>query len=231
MAIKRTKLADRKLPDYTKGEEKMNMITHIVGGGLGILMAILCVIFSIMGGDAYSIVSSFIYGFSVILLFTMSSIYHGLHTPMAKKVMQVLDHCTIFILIAGTYTPYSLAAIRRVSPVTGWVLFGVVWAVAILGIVLNAIDLKSFKKFSLICYVALGWTAILTVKPLIEAITVPGFIYLILGGISYTIGAVLYGISSKSNSKYKYMHAIFHLFVVVASILHFVSVFFYAIVW
>lgn len=231
MAIKRTKLADRKLPEYTKGEETMNMVSHIVGGGLGIVMAALCIIFSVIGGDSYSIVSSFVYGFSVILLFTMSSIYHGLRSPMAKKVMQVLDHCTIFILIAGTYTPFSLAAIRRVSPVTGWVLFGVVWAVAILGIVLNAIDLKSFKKFSLVCYVALGWTAILTLRPLIEAITVTGFVYLVLGGVSYTVGAVLYGISSKSNSRYKYMHAIFHLFVVVASVLQFISVFFYAIVW
>lgn len=231
MAIKRTKLADRELPEYTKGEETMNMVSHIVGGAFGIAIATLCIVFSFIGKDPYSIVSSFVYGFSVILLFTMSSIYHGLRSPMAKKVMQVLDHCTIFILIAGTYTPYSLAAIRRVSPAVGWVLFGVVWAVAILGIVLNAIDLKSFKKFSLICYVALGWTAILTIKPLIAAITVPGFIYLILGGVSYTVGAVLYGISSKSNAKYKYMHAIFHLFVVAASILHFISVFFYAIVW
>lgn len=230
LLIKRTKLADRTLPSYTPGEEIFNMVTHIVGGALGIAATALCVVFSFIGGDPYSIVSSFIYGFSIILLFTMSSIYHGLKTDTSKKVMQILDHCTIFILIAGTYTPYSLAAIRRISPVTGWVLFGVVWGVAVIGIVLNAIDLKSFKKFSLICYVALGWTAILTVKPLIASITVPGFIYLLAGGIAYTVGAVLYGLSKRGEHK-KYMHSIFHIFVVVASVLHFISVFFYAIQW
>ncbi|MBR5528829.1 MAG: hemolysin III family protein [Clostridia bacterium] len=228
--MKRTKLIDRILPEYTRGEEIFNMVSHIVGGAFGIVALILCVAFSYIGGDPYSLVSSFIYGISIVLLFTMSSVYHGLKTDTSKKVMQILDHCTIFILIAGTYTPYSLAAIRTISPVTGWVLFAAVWAVAVFGIVLNAIDLKSFKKFSLICYVALGWAALITVKPLIETITVPGFLYLLAGGIVYTVGAVIYGISGKGKHK-KYMHSVFHIFVVAASVLHFISIFFYAIKW
>lgn len=226
--LHRTKLADRTLPDYTHGEEIFNMVSHIVGGGVAIAAAALCIVFSFLGGDPYSIVSSFIYGFSMILLFTMSSIYHGLHGGVSKRVMQILDHCTIFILIAGTYTPFSLAAIRRVNPAVGWTLFGIVWGVAILGITLNAIDLKSFRRFSMICYVGLGWCVIFTLKYLIQAVGVNGFLYLVSGGVCYTVGAVLYAVSGKGKHK-KYMHAVFHLFVVAACVLHFISVFFYAI--
>lgn len=229
--MKRTKLSDRVLPQYTNGEEIFNMVSHIVGGALGIVMTILCVVIAFMGGDVYSIVSAFVYGFSLILLYTMSSIYHGLKAGIPKKVMQVLDHCTIFVLIAGTYTPYSLAAIRPIKPVTGWVIFGVVWAVAVVGIVLNAIDLKSFKRFSLICYIAQGWLIIVSLKTLIEAIGMEGFLYLLGGGIVYTIGAVLYAIAAKGANKHRYMHSVFHIFVVVASVLQFISVFFYALKW
>ena len=142
--------------------------------------------------------------------------------------MQVIDHCTIFILIAGTYTPFTLSAIRKVNAAVGWSLFGIVWGVAIIGIILNAIDLKSFRKFSLICYVGLGWCIIFTINYLIEAVGMQGFIYLVAGGIAYTVGAVLYAISGKGRHK-KYMHSVFHIFVVIASILHFISIFFYVI--
>lgn len=229
--MKRTKLSDRTLPQYTKGEEIFNMVSHIVGGGLGIIMTVLLVVFAFIGGDIYSIVSSFVYGFSLILLYTMSSIYHGLKSGIPKKVMQVLDHCTIFVLIAGTYTPYSLAAIRPEKPLVGWLLFAIVWAIAVVGIVLNAIDLKSFKKFSLICYIAQGWLVVLTLKALIEAIGMAGFLYLLAGGIVYTIGAVLYAVAAKGEGKHKYMHSVFHIFVVAASVLQFISVLFYAIKW
>ncbi len=228
MAIKRTKLSDRILPSYTRGEEIFNMVSHIVGGGIGIVATALCVVFAFLQWDAYKIVSGFVYGFSIIILFTMSSVYHGLTTNISKKVMQILDHCTIFVLIAGTYTPYSLVAIREISAPVGWTLFGIVWGVAVLGIVLNAIDLKAFKKFSLICYIGLGWCIIFTVDKLIQGITVPGFIYLLSGGIMYTAGAVIYALSKKGKHK-KYMHSIFHLFIVVACVLQFISVFFYVI--
>ena len=125
--MKRTKLRDRKLPDYTRGEELFNMISHIVGGALGVVALVLCVLVSARKGDAWSIAGSIIYGVSLILLYTMSSVYHGLRHEMAKKVMQVIDHCTIYFLIAGTYTPILLSAIRIVSPSVAWTLFGVEW--------------------------------------------------------------------------------------------------------
>lgn len=228
MGIKRTKLSDRTLPSYSRGEEIFNMVSHIVGAGIGIAATSLCVVFAFLEWDAYKIVSAFVYGFSIILLFTMSSVYHGLTTNISKKVMQILDHCTIFVLIAGTYTPFSLVAIRQVSAPIGWTLFGIVWGVAALGIVLNAIDLKAFKKFSLICYIGLGWCIIFTIDKLIQGIGWYGFIFLITGGIMYTVGAVIYAVSKKGKHK-RYVHSIFHLFVVVACVLHFFSVFFYVI--
>ncbi len=228
--IQRTKLSDRVLPDYTKGEEIFNTVSHIAGGAMGIAFLVLGIIFSAIGGDPYSLAGAIVYGISVVLLYTMSSVYHGLLPGRpSKKVLQILDHCTIFILIAGTYTPISLAAIRRVDPVTGWVMFGIVWGVSALGITLNAIDLKRYKKFSIVCYVALGWCVVLTLGTLIEAIGVVGFIYLAAGGVAYTVGAILYVIGGKGG--HRYMHSIFHLFVVAASVLHFICIFFYVLQW
>ena len=142
----RVKLADRVLPTYTKGEEIFNMVSHIVGGALGIAVLALCVIFSALHHNVYGIVSTSIYGVSLILLYTMSSIYHGLNpNRTAKKVFQIIDHCSIFILIAGTYTPFALCTLREYDTATGWTLFGIVWGLSILGIVLNSIDLKRYK--------------------------------------------------------------------------------------
>ena len=138
--MKRTGLKNRKLPDYTRGEEIFNMVSHIVGGAFGIVALVLCLITSILKGNPWSIVSSVVYGVSMVLLYTMSSVYHGLLPEMAKKVMQVLDHCTIYLLIAGTYTPIALCAIRPGYPAWGWALFGGVWAIAIVAIVFTAIE-------------------------------------------------------------------------------------------
>lgn len=143
--MKRTKLIDRLLPDYTKGEENFNMVSHIVGGGLGILYLVLCVIVSALHHNIWGVVSCAIYGASVIALFTMSSIYHGVKPSMAKKVLQVLDHCTIYFMIAGTYTPILLSLLRKTEPVIAWVIFGVVWGVAALAITFTAIDLKKIQ--------------------------------------------------------------------------------------
>ena len=125
--MKRIKLKDRILPDYTRGEEVFNMVSHIVGGGFGVIALVLCVIKAFLVGGADKIVSAFIYGSSMVMLYTMSSVYHGLRPEKAKKVMQVIDHCTIFLLIAGTYTPVSLVALRRENTALGWVIFGIVW--------------------------------------------------------------------------------------------------------
>ncbi len=223
--MKRTRLSDRLLPDYTKGEEIFNMTSHIVGGGLGVVALVLCVVFSALHRDPWAIVGSSIYGASLIALYTMSSVYHGLHAGTAKKVLQVLDHCTIYFLIAGTYTPVLFCAIRPVSPVAGWVLFGIVWGCAALATTLTAIDLKKYAVFSMICYIGMGWCIILALKLVIRAMGLWGFLLLLLGGIAYSIGAVLYGLGRTR----RYMHSIFHLFVVLGSILQFFSIFFFVI--
>lgn len=219
----RTKLKDRILPDYTKGEEIFNMVTHIVGGAFAIAALVLCVIMAALKGDAWGVTSGAIYGGTMILLYTMSSIYHGLTPLTAKKVFQIIDHCSIFLLIAGTYTPFTLGGIRRISPAIGWVIFGIVWGCAILGVVLNSIDLKGFKIFSMICYLAMGWCIIFAFKITAQMLTLPGTVFLLVGGVAYTLGAVLYGLGKK----HRYIHSVFHLFVLAGSILHFFAILFY----
>ncbi len=222
--MKRTKLVDRILPTYTKGEEIFNMTSHIVGGVLGIVATTLCVIMAALHNNVYGIVSGAIYGVTMILLYTISSIYHGLSPKrMSKKVFQVLDHCSIFILIAGSYTPVALCTIRSVSILHGWLIFGIIWGAAALGITLNAIDLQSTKKFSMICYLLMGWCIIFKFNLLIQAMNKNGVILMVAGGVAYTIGAVLYGIGRKK----KYFHSIFHLFIVLGSLLQFFSILFY----
>lgn len=223
----RTKLADRVLPTYTKGEEIFNMVSHIVGAPLGIVALVLGVIFSAKHGNGYGIASSIVYGLTLTTLYTMSSIYHGLSPQKStgKKVLQVLDHCTIFLLIAGSYTPISLCAFRKYNAVLGWTMFGVIWASAILGIVLNAIDLEKYKKFSMICYLAMGWAVIFRADLLPIVLGKNGLLLLVAGGIAYTIGAILYALGRK----HKYMHSIFHLFIVLGSLLHFFCILFYVV--
>lgn len=223
----RTKLIDRKLPGYTRGEEIFNMVSHIVGGSFGVVALSTCVVFAFIYSNAYGIVGSFIYGFSMILLYTMSSIYHGLHNETAKKVFQIIDHCTIFILISGTYTPIVLCSIRSVNPFLGWGIFGFVWGVSALGITLNAIDLKKYSKFSMVCYLLLGWCIVFGGKAAISAIPKMGMILILLGGVSYTLGAAFYGIAAKK--KMRYIHSVFHIFVVIGSILQYFAILFYVI--
>ncbi|MBQ2896924.1 MAG: hemolysin III family protein [Clostridia bacterium] len=224
--MERTKLKDRILPPYTKGEEIMNMVTHIVGGAMGIVALVLCVVMAAINSNVYGVVSGAIFGATMIILYTMSSIYHGLKPHLtAKKVFQVIDHCSIFILIAGTYTPIVLCTVREASLALGWGYFGVVWAVAILGIVLNAIDLKKYDRFSLICYLVLGWCIIFSIKTVATGIGFGGMMFLVSGGIAYTLGAVFYVIGKKKNTKY--IHSVFHLFVDLGSFLHFMCILLY----
>ena len=223
--MKRTKLSERVLPTYTKGEEIFNMVSHIVGGAFGILATVLCVVFAALHHNVYGVVSGAIYGATMIILYTMSSIYHGLHPNKAKKVFQILDHCTIFLLIAGSYTPFALCTLREYNTALGWTIFGIIWGFAILGITLNSIDLKKYKKFSMICYLVMGWCIIVKANLLPSLLGIPGFVMLLLGGIIYTIGAVLYGVGKK----YKYVHSIFHLCVFLGNMLHVLCVLMYVI--
>ena len=218
----RTKLKDRILPDYTKGEE----IFNIVGGSFGIVALVLCIVFAAIHHNGYAVVSSAIYGVMMIILYTMSSIYHGLKPQRkAKKVFQVLDHCSIFLLIAGSYTPFCLVTFREYNAVLGWTIFGIIWAIAILGITLNAIDIKKYKVFSMICYLGMGWCIIFTAKLLPKLLGIPGLVLLVSGGIAYTVGAILYGLGRKK----RYMHSIFHLFILLGSILQFFCILLYVI--
>ena len=222
--MNRVKLADRVLPTYSKGEEIFNMVSHIIGGALGVVALVLCVIFSALHNNVYGVIASSIYGTSLILLYTMSSIYHGLSPKTySKKVFQVLDHCSIFLLIAGSYTPFALCTIRQYNETTGWVIFGVIWLLAIIGIVLNSIDIKKFKVFSMICYLLMGWCIIVKANLLPQLLGINGIVLLLTGGIAYTVGAVVYGLGKK----YKYAHSIFHLFILLGSLLQFLCILLY----
>lgn len=218
--MKRTKLCDRCLPDYTRGEELFNMISHIVGGGIGVLTLIACILISAFKGDPYAVVSSAVYGSSLIALYTTSSVYHGLRAGTAKKVMQVLDHCIIYYLIAGTYTPITLCAIRPEHPVWGWSLFGVVWGLAAFATVFTAIDLKKYSVLSMIAYIGMGWCVLVASKIVIDVIPMMGLVNLLIGGIAYTVGAVLYALGKRV----RYMHSVFHLFVLFGSIFHIICI-------
>ena len=222
----RTKLKDRVLPTYTKGEEIFNMVSHIVGGALGIVAVVLCVIMAAVHNNVYGIVGGAIYGFTMILLYTMSSIYHGLKPDkMAKKVFQIFDHCSIFLLIAGTYTPITLSSIMRVSAWDAWWMFGIIWGAAVFGIVLNSIDLKSTRKISLIAYLLMGWCIVAKFGVLVKAMSSGGILFLVLGGVAYSVGVIFYVLGKKK----KYFHSIFHLFILLGSLLHFFCILFYVV--
>ncbi len=222
---KRIKLCNRLLPDYTQGEEIMNMVTHIVGGGLGILVLVLCVIKAALARNTLGIVASAIYGGTMVTLYTISSVYHGLRFGTGKKVMQIVDHCTIYFLICGTYTPIMLLVFIPVYPVAGWGILALEWGLAILAATLTAIDLKKYNIFSMICYIVMGWGIIFFLPQAIAVLTRPGFLWLLGGGIAYTIGAILYGIGSKQ----RWFHSVFHIFVVLGSLLQFLSIILYVI--
>ncbi len=220
----RTKIT---LPSYTRGEEICNMITHIVGGAFGIVALILCVVKSILNSVELGVVCSIIYGASIVLLFTMSSLYHGLIPVKAKKVFRVIDHCTIYLLIAGTYTPIVLVSLRQVSPFWAWLVFGIVWGSAIFAITLTAIDMNKFRIFSMVSYLAMGWCILICLKDCIAAVGGIGMLLIFIGGVLYTIGAVIYSIGKHKNVPYA--HSVFHVFVLFACILHFIAIFMYVL--
>ena len=213
------------LKDYTKGEERFNWITHLVGAVGSIACLVVAVVFSVLDGSPWLIVSSVVFGCMLIMMYSASTIYHALPVGRTKKVFRVLDHCAIFLLIAGTYTPFSLVTLRELIPWVGWTIFGVIWGAAILGIILNSIDLKKFSKVSLACYIAMGWCAILTIHLLLEGVGLGGFMLLLAGGVLYTVGSVLYVVGRKK----RYMHSVWHIFVMLGSLCHFFTVLFYVI--
>lgn len=210
------------IPKYSLSEELLNAISHGLGALFGIVGTVLCIVKAANTGDPWRIVSGSIFGVTVLLLYLMSCLYHALKVNMAKRVFRVIDHCTIFLLIAGTYTPFTLVTLRGTI---GWVLFGIVWGMAVLGITLNAVNLKKFSKISVACYLVMGWAIIAAFQPLAEALAPQGVSLLIWGGIAYTVGAILYGIGAKV----KYFHSVFHFFCLVGTVLHFFAIYLYVL--
>ena len=198
----------------------MNMVTHIVGGALGILGLVTCLLKAQAGAQ---ILCGAIYGSSMILLYAVSSIYHGLKPGTAKKVMQIIDHCTIYILIAGTYTPIVLCALAPVYPAIGWGLFAAEWIMAVTAAALTAIDMKKYRVFSMICYIGMGWGVVFFLPHTLDVLGQRGFWILFAGGIAYTVGAVLFGLGKRM----KWMHSVFHIFVVLGSFLQLITVLVY----
>ena len=222
--MKRTRLKDRLLPSYTMGEEIMNMVTHISGGGLAILGSVPCIWKSASLGAA-TLTGALIYCVTLICVYTMSSIYHGLRPSTGKKVLQILDHCTIYLLIAGSYSAIALGTLFDPFPILAMAVLAAQWGLAALAITLTAIDLEKYNVFSMVCYIGMGWCVIFAIKTVIAAIGMAGFWLLLAGGIAYTVGAVLYGIGSKV----RYMHSVFHLFVLAGSVLHFLCILLYVL--
>ena len=210
------------IPKYSLSEELLNAISHGLGALFGIVGTMLCIVKAANTGDPWRIVSGSIFGVTVLLLYLMSCLYHALKVNMAKRVFRVIDHCTIFLLIAGTYTPFTLVTLRGT---VGWVLFGIVWGMAVLGITLNAVNLKKFSKISVACYLVMGWAIIAAFQPLAEALAPQGVSLLIWGGIAYTVGAILYGIGAKV----KYFHSVFHFFCLAGTVLHFFAIYLYVL--
>jgi hemolysin III len=206
---------------FTSTEEIINSVSHGVGALLGIAMLVVGILFAAVYMNVWGIVSMSIYGSSLILLFLMSTIYHGLTNPKAKAVFRVLDHMSIFILIAGSYTPYTLVIVRQANPLLGWTIFGLIWGLAVLGMFLNFLSVDKFSKISMVIYLGMGWMVVLAMGALIPLLSPLGLTLLLAGGITYTLGAVVFGLGEKI----KYLHCLWHFFVLGGALLHYFAIF------
>lgn len=205
---------------YTLGEELVSSISHGIGALIGIIQLIYGIVIAYQQDDMWNVVSMAIYGTSLIVLFLMSTLYHALTHPGAKAVFRVLDHNSIFLLIAGTYTPYTIGVLRETHPVLAWTLFAIIWLSAVVGIVFNSISVDKFWKVSLAGYLVMGWAALLAIGPLISTLIPISTALLFGGGIVYSLGAIVYVLGRKT----KYFHSIWHFFVLSGSILHYLSI-------
>jgi hemolysin III len=201
---------------YPVGQEIANAVTHGVFALLSVAGLVVLVVQAATRGDAWTVVSFAVFGVSAVLLFSMSTIYHAIKAPKAKRVLKVLDHASIYVLIAGTYTPFALTALRAT---VGWTVFGVVWGAALVGISLKPFLAGKAKLLSTIGYVAMGWIVVLVWKPLVAVVDTVAIRYLIAGGIAYTVGAMVYMIRGRAWS-----HALWHLFVGAGAMSHFFAV-------
>lgn len=213
----------KKVFRYTVGEEIFNSISHGVGALCSAAALAILIVYALINGNGYSVAGAIVYGISLIILYSMSTVYHIVSNPTAKYILRIFDHCSIYLLIAGTYTPYTLNMASK-GMALGWVIFGLIWGVAVLGIVMNAISIDKFKKVSTACYIIMGWAIIFAMKAVIQTVPKMGIILLLIGGIVYTVGAVFYVLK-----KYKYTHSVWHLFVIAGSIFHYFSILLYVL--
>ena len=209
------------ITDYPPKEEKINIITHAFGLILSLLATPLLIVHASINGNVWHIVSFSIYGASLIILYAASTLYHSAKKPKIRKRLNVFDHASIYVLIAGTYTPFTLVTLNGAW---GWTIFGITWGLALTGIILKLFFTGKYDILSTIMYILMGWVVLFAIKPLLNNLDFDGVLWLFAGGISYTIGAVLYSIK-----KIEYNHAIFHLFVLIGSFCHFMAVYYYVL--
>lgn len=201
---------------YTKHEEIWNAVTHGFGAACAIAALVIAIIMAAVRGNAWYIVSFSIYGATQIILYLESTLYHSIPNAKVKRLFRKFDHMSIFILIAGTYTPFCLTVLR--GPI-GWTIFGIVWGCAVIGIILKCFNTGKYENLSTALYIAMGWIIIIAIKTLYQRMPMWGLITLVAGGVAYTAGTYFF-----TNDKIKYNHAIWHLFVLAGSMLHFVAV-------
>lgn len=206
---------------YTLGEEIANSITHGIGWALSVAGLAILLVFAAQNGNAWHVVSSAIYGTTLILMYAASTMYHSLTHPLAKRVFKTLDHCAIYLLIAGTYTPFTLVTIN--GP-WGWTLFGIIWSGALAGIIFKSISTNRFRHSATFLYLIMGWAALIAIKPMISQLPVGGLVWLLAGGFAYSIGVGFY-----LWKRQLFTHTIWHLFVLGGSVCHFFAVLFYVI--
>lgn len=211
----------KKFNDQSIGEEIANAISHGIGALLAIAGTALMIVVACIFSDAMGIVCSALYGFSLIVLYLMSTLYHAITNRKAKRVFQVFDHCSIFILILGSYIPICLSLL---GGWIGWTLFGINAGCTVLGIIFNSIDIHKWHKASLVLYVLMGWSVVVAAIPMLHIVPVPGLALLVAGGVSYSVGILFY-----RAKRPRYMHSIWHMFVLGGSVLHYFFILFYII--
>lgn len=210
---------DKEIKHYSAAEERINILSHVLGFVLSIVALVLLVRHASINGDVWHVVSFSVFGVSLMILYAASTVYHSARNIQFRRKMRIVDHASIYILIAGTYTPFTLVTLNGFS---GWMIFGITWGMAVVGIVLKLFYTGKYDAVSTLMYVFMGWIIVFAIEPLIDNLSSDGLFWLVAGGMAYTTGAILYSIK-----KIKFNHAIFHVFVLVGSFCHFVSVYFY----
>ena len=206
----------------TRLAEVFNASSHGLGTLLSVTALVLLVVFSAMTGEAISVVSCSIYGVSLVLLYTASTLYHAIARPKLKAVFKIMDHASIYLLIAGTYTPFMLVTLRGAW---GWSIFGVIWGLALIGLVFKLFFTGRYEFVSVAMYILMGWLVVVAIRPLIDALPFAGLVWLVAGGLCYTVGVIFYAI----DHRYTFAHFVWHLFVLAGSICHFFAILFYVV--